>query len=209
MAKQLKTTLAFHGDEAIKAKYVERVKAHAAADEIVQGKYWQDGKGCAVGCTVEQSDSPHEAMEAELGIPRELAYLEDTIFEGLTNSEAKAFPLRFLQAIKPGADLSTITAKFMIWQFEDAKYGLKNIDEVKNDAEVYGFCEEVVALYRRVDAGDSPTEAEFYELYERIDRAPARARAWAPARAWAWAWAEDPYWTAMADKLVELLEEAE
>ena len=31
---------AFHGDSNIKAKYVERVKAHALADEIIHGKYW-------------------------------------------------------------------------------------------------------------------------------------------------------------------------
>jgi hypothetical protein len=39
---------AFHGDPAIKATYLARVHAHAAADEIVQGKYWEGGKGCAV-----------------------------------------------------------------------------------------------------------------------------------------------------------------
>jgi hypothetical protein len=65
------------------------------------------------------------------------------LFEALTNGDAKEFPIRFLKAIKPGADLSLITAKFMVWQFEDKKYGLKNIKEVKDDKEVYGFCEEV------------------------------------------------------------------
>ena len=38
--------LAFHNDPEIKAKYVARVKAHAEADEIIKGKYWEDGKGC-------------------------------------------------------------------------------------------------------------------------------------------------------------------
>lgn len=170
---QMPAIKAFLGDPKIKAKYVARVEAHAAADEIIQGKYWENGKGCAVGCTVEQSDAPHEAMETELGIPRGLAHLEDVIFEGLTNGEAKAFPLRFLKALTPGADLSLVTAKFMVWQFEDKKYGLKNIPEVKEDAEVMGLCEEVVALYKRVIAGDPPTEAEFEELYIKIDRAGA------------------------------------
>jgi hypothetical protein len=240
-------------DPKVREKYIDRVQAHAVADEIVQGKYWENGKGCAVGCTVQTGDSPHEAMETELGIPRELAWLEDTIFEGLSNGEAKAFPLRFLKAINTGADLSLITAKFMVWQFDDDKYGMKNIPEVKADTEMMGFCEEVVALYKRVIAGDPPTEAEFEDLYVRIDRASAgaRARASAWARAWArawasarasararasasasagarawawasarasasaWAWArasaraydEKPYWSAMADKLIELLEE--
>lgn len=43
--------LVFHGKPAVKAKYLKRVRAHAKADEIVSGRYWENGKGCAVGCT--------------------------------------------------------------------------------------------------------------------------------------------------------------
>jgi hypothetical protein len=185
--------IAYHGKTSVKAKYVKRVKQHYELDEIAQGYYWENGKGCAVGCTIEGSD--HSKYETELGIPSELAYLEDGLFEELKNGDAKEFPLRFLKAIKPGADLSLITSQFMIWQFEDKKYGIKHIKEVKEDKEVYGFCKEVVALYKRKLKGDTPTEDEFYELYKKIDR--ARAGAWAGAGAWAragawagaWAWA--------------------
>lgn len=198
----------FHGDQKIKDKYLDRVKAHQKADRIQKGIYWQNGKGCAVGCTIEGND--HDRYETELGIPKEVAYLEDVIFEELPNKEAMKFPLRFLQAVPVGADLSLVTAQFVVWQFEDKKYGLKNIKEVKDDKEVYGFCEEVVALYKRVIAGDKPTEKEFEELYLKIDRARARARAWA----WAWARAGagagagaeyDRLVIAMADKLIELV----
>lgn len=41
--------IAFLNDIEIKTKYLDRVKAHAKADEIVKGQYWQEGKGCAVG----------------------------------------------------------------------------------------------------------------------------------------------------------------
>lgn len=39
--------VAFHNDPKIKAIYVKRVKAHQEADEIIKGKYWEEGKGCA------------------------------------------------------------------------------------------------------------------------------------------------------------------
>ena len=217
----MKKIIAFHGKVSLKKKYVARVKAHYKADEIVKGFYWEHGKGCAVGCTMEQSSNVHEEMEKVLGIPAELAFLEDTLFENLPNGTAKEFPLKFLQAIPVGADLSLICAKFMVWQFEDKKYGLKNIEEIKEGKELYGFCEEVVALYKRVIKGDNPSEEEFYTLYKKIDararaRAWARARARARARAWAWAgawaragaWDESPYHVIMADKLLELLKEA-
>lgn len=77
---------AFHGDEKIKKKYVDRVKAHAKADEIVKGQYWKNGKGCAVGCTIHSAD--HAAYQTELGIPQWMARLEDRIFEGLPNARA-------------------------------------------------------------------------------------------------------------------------
>lgn len=180
----MKTLEAFHGDTKVKSKYVERVKAHQTADEIIQGIYWEEGKGCAVGCTIEGSD--HNKYETELGIPKEVAYLEDVIFEELSNKDAKEFPLQFLEAVKVGSDLSKVVPQVVIWQFEDAKYGLKNIQEVIDEKEVYGFCEEVVALYKRVLVDEQVSEDEFYQLYLKID---ARAGAWAWARARAGAWA--------------------
>lgn len=83
---------AFHNDPKIKAKYLKRVRAHAKADEIVKGRYWEDGKGCAVGCTIHSSN--HSAYETELGIPRILARLEDTLFENLPNVLAKTWPYK-------------------------------------------------------------------------------------------------------------------
>ena len=47
--------LAFHNDPSIKAEYLSRVAEHAAADQIIHGTYWMDGKGCAVGCTIHGS----------------------------------------------------------------------------------------------------------------------------------------------------------
>ena len=33
--------LSFHGDPAVKAKYLGRVQAHHDADEIIKGQYWK------------------------------------------------------------------------------------------------------------------------------------------------------------------------
>src|SRR3990167_160830 len=134
-----------------KDKYIARVTAHAEADRIVKGKYWEEGKGCAVGCTIEGSD--HTKYETELGIPASVAYLEDVIFEELPKEDAMKFPLRFLEAVPVGADLSKVTAKLMIWQWEDEQYGLKNIKEVSEDKEVVEACEYIVSLYKKIESG--------------------------------------------------------
>ena len=102
------TMRAFLNQPEVKEKYLARVNAHVRADELIHGTYWKKGKGCAVGCTVETSNEPHLRYEVELGIPSWLAYLEDSMFENMSNGEAQTWPTRFLQAIPVGADLEPI-----------------------------------------------------------------------------------------------------
>ena len=113
---------AFHNDPLIKEYYFTRLNEHYQADEIIKGKYWENGKGCAVGCTVHSSN--HNKYELELGIPKSIAHLQDTIFENLPNKLAKEFPIQFLSAIKVGADLKKVNNLFTIWVLTDEKYGV-------------------------------------------------------------------------------------
>ena len=62
----------------VKEKYLSRVVAHRKADNIIQGLGWEEGRGCAVGCTLENYD--HWRYPIELGLPEWLAHLEDRIF---------------------------------------------------------------------------------------------------------------------------------
>ena len=112
---------AFHSDPAIKAKYLARVRAHASADELIKGTGWHDGKGCAIGCTLENYD--HARYPIELGIPEMLARLEDCIFEGLPNDRAQLWPAQFLEAIQPGADLTRVGWQFLYWLVTDSRIG--------------------------------------------------------------------------------------
>ncbi len=136
----MNTTLrAFHGDPKIKAKYIRRVRAHRKADQLIQGTGWENGKGCAVGCTLRVYD--HSLYPVELGIPVIMAGLEDAIFEGLPKADAQAWPERFLGAIKPGANLDNAWSRFALWLLED-KLG------------AYPTSATVAALYRRQLAGE-------------------------------------------------------
>ena len=127
--------LTFHNDPSIKAKYLARVKAHQEADEIIQGHYWQKGKGCAVGCTIEGDN--HRKYKTELGVPENIAYLEDRLFELMSNEDAKLFPYKFLDIIPVGVDLekNNIIPKFLHWLLVDEQYGVinfANTDDSKN-----------------------------------------------------------------------------
>ena len=113
---------AFHNDPAIKAKYLARLRAHERADEIIHDIGWENGKGCAIGCTLNKYD--HEAYETELGVPESIARLEDVLFEGQSNGAAQTFPRRLLAAIPVGADLSMVTPRFVYWLLVDPQHGV-------------------------------------------------------------------------------------
>ncbi len=91
-----------------KAMYLARVKAHRKADELVRGIGWESNgqtRGCGIGCTLHTYD--HSKYPKLLGIPIQLAYLEDWLFENLPDGHLE-WPERFLSAIIEGADLSRV-----------------------------------------------------------------------------------------------------
>ena len=115
--------LAYHGDPKVKKHYLGRVRAHQKADQIVQSYgYWKNGRGCAVGCTL-HSDR-HSQYPIEMGIPEELAYLEDRFFERLPVAAAKKWPALFLSSIKTGADLSRVYDLWSAWNLIDPVDGV-------------------------------------------------------------------------------------
>lgn len=182
--------IAFHGDEAVKAKYLARVREHAAADRLIHGIGWQDGKGCAIGCTLEAYD--HALYPVELGIPEVIARLEDAIFEGLGNGRAQAWPEQVLAAIKPGADLSRVSWQFLHWLLTESGIGAFDDPLVR---EAVANCALVVLPLTRG---------------EPVDASAARSAA---SAAWSAASAESAArsaaWEKMAVKLLELLAAAE
>ena len=218
--------LAYHGDLSIKEKYLARIRLHAAHDEIIKGCYWQKGKGCAVGCTIHGSD--HGAYERELGIPQTIAHMEDAMFERLPNVIAMKFPERFLAAITPGADLSLVMSRLMLWLLVDPDDGVILFADAE-DAK--SAIERIAALYERQLSGDNPSPEEWSAEAAAAKAAAAwaassaaeAAAAWAAeepawagqavaaaaeAAAWASAPAKEPYWIKASDKLIDLLKAA-
>ncbi len=192
--------IAFHGDPAIKAKYLARVRAHREADQVVKGQYWEDGRGCAIGCSIHGSD--HRKYETQLGIPVAIAYLEDGLFENLPNDKACLFPERFLEAIPVGADLALVKNRFLHWLLTSEEIGLQRIADEPGRVAIVAVAE----LYRRVIDGQKVAETEWDAAWAaaRAARAAANAAAWA-ANAAPWDAARDAAIETMADKLMELL----
>ncbi|MBX3253865.1 MAG: hypothetical protein KF862_06955 [Chitinophagaceae bacterium] len=124
--------LSFHGKAEVKEFYLEKVKAYLAAGEIAEEACWRNGKGVVIDYDTHSVD--HSAFEQEICIPEIIVQIEKRIFEGLPPSEARRFPLQFLQAIPVGKNLDAVWKFFFVWLLTDEKEGMINYakkDEVK------------------------------------------------------------------------------
>lgn len=152
---------AYHGDHALKAQVMKELAEHREADRLVKGQYWEDGKGCAVGCLVKSDD--HELFSQRYGIPVELVYLNDRTFERLENHLSQQWPERFMGAINVGADLNAVHLKLRHWLLTDF-IQLLSSDAGEIVASV-NQCREAVdkvaqLLKRKID-GDVVTDKEW------------------------------------------------
>jgi hypothetical protein len=164
----MKKLIAFNGKKETKDFYLNRVREHRLADEIVKGQYWEGGKGCAVGCTLHSNR--HADYPKLLGIPEVLAKLQDGIFEGLPNDLAVTWPERFYEAIEVGADLSMVWPKFAHWLLTDPEHG---IIKYSNKPEAITG---VADLYKIWITGEKPKKEEWVQA-RRGDAAYAAAYA--------------------------------
>ena len=218
--------IAYHNDPALKSFVLTQLAEHREADKLIKGAYWQNGKGCAVGCTLEAvrlhkgkkgariDHVSHALYESELGIPLMLARLEDKHFEALSNGDSQAWPERFISAINPGANLAMVWPRYALWLLVD-----ELPQRTKRPATVASLA-EVAALYREWVEGAKPS-AERWASARRTDdaygvgggaayAAYAADDAYAAYAAYA---ADDGYarasfWKRSADKIIELLEAA-
>lgn len=118
--------LAWLGDPNLKEQVVLRMKEHRVEDSIVQGIYQRYApekatkyRGCLLGCTlprvvnrgaVEASSTLGWPGKVEdlYGIPRQVAYLLENIFENLDLQDCADFAVASIEAIPVGADLSAV-----------------------------------------------------------------------------------------------------
>jgi len=184
--KESTMLLSYHNDQKVKQFYLDRILQHEIADEIVQGQYWEDGKGCAVGCLIHGSDHAKFTTTDGPGWPEWLARLCDTIFEGLPNDKAKLFPRRVVEAIPVGANLEPVKWRFAVMLMEE------NIKRVKSLAIDESFKKQVIDAIEQV-ANLNRSAVVTGAFDESAARSAERSAAWSAesaerSAAWSSAW---------------------
>lgn len=178
-----------------KADFMKEILSHQAADNFTRLTYNEGAGGCAVGCSLKSvakiknikiNVSNHKEYENHLGIPEWIAMIEDKLFENVSLSRMKTWPVEFSQAINEGADLNKIKIPMLIFIVEQARQHEKN---EKSLAAIDGVLTEL--------RKDVP---ELYLLRKAHAYAASGAASYAADAA-----ARTKQYDKFADKLIELL----
>ena len=189
--------ISFNGDSRVKEQYVGVAKYHHQADDLAQKHgYCHGGKCCALGCF--HGINSQEACIAlngdRLGIPEDISYLEEAVFENSSEPFAKTWPLRFIEAMPVGVDLHTVGIKIK-------QFMLRELLKDKNviNAEPVRLCiVQVLDLLQNQLMG----------VFDETKQSAAESAAWSAAESAAWSAArsaESAAWSAAYEKIGEEL----
>ncbi len=153
---------AFHNDPELKKSVLNQILIHQEADSFTQKIYWDPDsqKGCAVGCLTHDVHGGHHLYPSLWGIPEQLAYLEDAIFEGLSIDQAKQWPYQFMSAIPVGANLGLVFPGFVLWLLSDDQYGIKQYSQEK-------IIDEICAAYQDVLSNKAVSDEHWKKLEDK------------------------------------------
>jgi hypothetical protein len=111
---------AYHGSEALKKQYVDRVRGAADADLLDPHALWCDRtrRGCLLGCAFEAH--PHRVSAQKLvGLPGGLMYIVERVFTFLPDDARAAFSVSFFESPRVGADLRLVVPQLLHWILSD------------------------------------------------------------------------------------------
>lgn len=163
---------AFEQTEVSQDQLLESLAAHREANRLVQEPYWAEGRGGAVGCSIHDfrpgSEDEEDLFEPLFGIPRALAWLEDSIFMNLELGEARLWPERLVRAISPGSDLTMVGDQFLHWLLSGEDSPLVPWKEEKH-------MQRAAMIVKRRLAGDEPSQDEWTAVRDAADAAASAA----------------------------------
>lgn len=101
--------IAFHGKQSVKDEVLASLKEYYKLVELGE---------------LDSHPNSYEEYEETFGIPEVLISLNISILKKLPNDLAKEWPIKFMSAIEPGADLSNVWPQFAVWLLVDEKHGV-------------------------------------------------------------------------------------
>jgi hypothetical protein len=124
----------FGGNQAKYEAWGDRLKDHAAMDQLTQRVGWEDGKGGFVGCSMHTYS--HELFAEQFQVPVVIAELADCLFESCPASEAVGFALEIHAALQVGVDYTKFIHYWVEWLILDSDHGVARFNSDPRIAEI-------------------------------------------------------------------------
>ncbi len=181
------TVLAWHGNSDLKTEALNRMRAHAAADELIRGHYViKDAaapsgfRGCFHGCLTAEKlqetngqidDDPDSGAvlwtegERLWGIPVGLGKVLDALYE--STRDHAAFAVATIAAIPVGADLNPVVGRWLLDVLRDPGRGA--VRYVAAGTATRDVLDLIISLFRRWLVGDKPDHAEWLNARNHAD----------------------------------------
>lgn len=149
--------IAFHGDAAIKERFLAPLLSHCETAEIF-AEYGEDHITCPMRLTLQRESAKplYRFYETDLGIPEVLAHVEHEVYLGLHGTARAKFPYEFLNAIPVGAELTAVSHQLASWLLRNAMHGCK-------DAIVAKACRRAIQLNDKAARGGKVTAEDWRE----------------------------------------------
>ena len=151
MTTETEPLLSFHSSFALKQRVLQRTRdylARCAANELIGSvtgepyyalHYLWNGKKKHKGLL-------YKFYETDYGIPQELAYIQEYVFQGHRQDENHARnPLQFWEAIPVGVSLDGVFKELMLWMLKDSKHGIQQM--VPAGSKVSQMIDDVYEIY--------------------------------------------------------------
>lgn len=168
----------------VKSRMIELADEHQKNDEYLAGRFWNNGKGCSIGCTIHDAKKlglvdeleygDHAALAKVLGVPEFVTRIMDTIFEWLPDAERPAFTPLVLRTIRPDRHYATLQDHFSAWCMLDPKYG---VSIVASNPDVRCVSKRIGELYAKRARGEAISDADLEVAQLQADAAQLQADA--------------------------------
>ncbi|MDE0724150.1 MAG: hypothetical protein OSB62_05570 [Alphaproteobacteria bacterium] len=161
---------AFHGDAAVKAEPLERLKAWKDAGEIRLDRYGYNASQYTLNQLWEYTYL--QPYGIKLGISPHLAAVENMICKNLPKDEAAEFAVDFLEQIAISAQSAYVFPRLAVWMIQNSSFGLDpmviHAPSAQIVRELATVCEQLESLsgeelYQRLE--NIKTNAEHCEDY--------------------------------------------
>jgi len=207
------TVLSYHNDQAVKDYHVAQARRHYELDILRSGTYGNLEKrddhevfvACSIGCMAHDidpdSEDKHKTVADHAGWPLWLAYLSESMFEGLPADLRAKFHVDLREAIPIGKDLEPVQWKLAVARHE------RQLEALKYNKEDYAVkCYQALHLvinYCKAKVEGTATEDQRKEAEKAADSAAdsaesARLADLARSAYWSASWsAESASWSAV------------